>query len=81
MGLNDEREKLRQAEEWLASSSVRSEQFRSAFDHVTWTYTRAIDLDADRGEQLALRDEAARILAVTVGLNLPGSGATGESLL
>jgi hypothetical protein len=54
MGLNDEAEKLRQAEEWLHSGTP--EQVMAAWDHICWVYNN----DA------LLQPEAARMIRDTV---------------
>lgn len=53
MGLNDEMEKLRQAEEWLVTQPVDSEYSHAAIDHLAHAYSHG-DLDA--------RTEVLRIL-------------------
>jgi hypothetical protein len=54
MGLHDEREKLRQAEQWLVTQPMYSDHFLAAYEHVTWVYRESPDQ--------ALRGEATRIL-------------------
>lgn len=52
MGLNDEREKLRQAEMWLANPATPVQR-ESAREYVEWI--------AATSEDLALRNEAQRL--------------------
>lgn len=55
MGLDDEREKLRQAEQWLAAGDIRGTRYQAALDHVRHVCLMA---PADG----TLRQEAAAIL-------------------
>lgn len=55
MGLDDEREKLRQADEWLRTELAESERFQAALIHV------ALTAQSDEVPE-SLRYEAARIL-------------------
>lgn len=54
MGLNDEMEKLRQAEEWLTEAPVLDHGL-AGWDHVNWVYEHTHDVQ--------LKTEAARIIA------------------
>jgi hypothetical protein len=53
VGLNDDQEKLRQAEVWLLTKPATSDQWLAAWEHVSWilTYTG----------QPELRDQAQKI--------------------
>lgn len=53
MGLNDEREKLRQARAWLAECEISSQHFQAAWDHVWMVMIDAPDF--------ALREEARQL--------------------
>jgi hypothetical protein len=64
MGLNDEREKLRQAEQWMIDCDVNSHHFLAAWEHLTWIYGYArVSRD--------LKDEAGRIINDMTG-SIPG---------
>jgi hypothetical protein len=39
MALNDEKERLDLAEEWLLTYSANSQEFESALEHVRWVHT------------------------------------------
>jgi hypothetical protein len=43
LGLNDELEKLRQAEEWLMNCEIGSQQHDSAWEHVIHVYYTSKD--------------------------------------
>lgn len=43
MGLDDPREKLRQAEEWLATEPRGSAKYGAAWDHLRWVLTKTAD--------------------------------------
>lgn len=53
MGLNDEQEKLRQAEQWLWDCEIGSHQFDAAWEHVVHVSCTSQDID--------LRNQALRI--------------------
>lgn len=61
MGLNDEREKLRQAKEWLTDCEVSSHHFKAAWEHITWILSYAKDP--------AIRAEAQKIADMVLGRN------------
>lgn len=54
MGLNDDQEKLRQAEHWLLTEAATSDQWLAAWEHVAWvlTYTRKPEL-RDQAQKIA----------------------------
>jgi hypothetical protein len=43
MALNDEMEKLKQAEEWLRDCDVDSQVFQASWEHVCWAAVEASD--------------------------------------
>ena len=61
IGLNDEREKLRQAKLWLKDCDVSSQHFKAAWEHITWQLGHAKDP--------AVRDEALKIADTVTGKN------------
>lgn len=46
MALNDEKERLDTAEEWLLTYSANSQEFESALEHVRWVHSRKPDWKA-----------------------------------
>ncbi len=59
MGLNDEAEKLRQAEGWLRDCEVGSQHYKAAWEHVTWLLTYTKDP--------ALREGAQKLADLVLG--------------
>lgn len=61
MSLNDEREKLRQAKEWLGDSDllVTSEKFLASWDHVCYVYQTTKDCE--------LKSQATKIMTDLMG--------------
>lgn len=61
MGLNDEREKLRQAVAWLGDSDlpVTDEKFKAAWEHVTYVYRTTEDCE--------LRSQAKALIEGVMG--------------
>lgn len=56
MAVNDEREKLRQAKEWLETCEVSSPHFKAAWEHITWLLTHGTLDPAVRAEAQQLAD-------------------------
>lgn len=44
MGLNDDNEKLRLAEEWLLEYAPHTQEFEAALEHVRWVHKNRPDL-------------------------------------
>lgn len=57
MGVNDEREKLLQAEQYLRAYSPDSQEFEAALEHVIWV-----------ARNTSLRDAAQAVIRRTVAL-------------
>lgn len=51
MGLNDEKEKLKQAEEWITEADLESEHFHASCEYVRDMMLRG-NVDNDRADQL-----------------------------
>jgi hypothetical protein len=81
MGLNDEREKLRQAQEWLKDCKPTSHQFQAAWEHINDLLCCASDVFLhDEARETA--DETLRRYLVGiewVGWRALGRGGNGQN--